>query len=206
MRKDDKGVRKAVKRLIIVFAFILAFCILFSACEEAASSPSVSKTATPALTPKPTPTVTPEPTNEEEIYKNYIDEVHAYLQEYYSWEIEEANKYSVKVDDTRYYLDTSMFLDVYPLEFPLYRLKDGDPWPEYLGTTGFAFQVFNGYIYIKSDPFQEDWPDGTLTRVVNLKDLSITQAGRDIDIFIPKEGNKVFYTRSAITSLLLTLR
>ena len=83
-------------------------------------------------------------------------------------------------------------MDAYP-EYPLYRFKDGAS-PEYLGTTGFAFQVFGHYIYVKSDMHKLDWPDGTMTRVVNLKDLSVTTIGQHIYIFIPKQGSKVYYT------------
>lgn len=186
-----------MKRLFVVLVFVLVFCSLFSACEKikVMPAPSVSSSGTPALTPKPTPAATLAPTSEDEEFDyEDIDKIHEYLLEYYADQIEEAEKYRITVGDTEYYFDTSTFLDMYyPVEFPLYRLKDGD-FPEYLGTTGFAFQVFGDYIYVQSDPLQEDWPDSTLTRVINLKDLSVTPAGRDMYIFTPKEGNKVYYT------------
>lgn len=188
-----------MKKLFALLAFILTVCPVLSACGEVkfpTASPDALNTSA-ATTPSPTvtPVVTPEPSDEgDEVEDEDLEKIHADLQKYYSWEIEEAKKYRVKVGDTEYYFETSIFLETYPCnEFPLYKLKDGS-WPEYLGTTGFAFQVFNGYIYIQSDMLQEDWPDGTMTRVVNLKDLSVTPLGRNKSIFIPKQGSNVYYT------------
>jgi hypothetical protein len=116
------------------------------------------------------------------------------MKDLYSYVIEEADKCCVNVDGTEYFLDTDKLveMDIVP-EFPLYRIRSGDS-PEYLGTTGFAFQVFGDYIYIQSDPLQEDYPDGTLTRVVNLSDLSVTPFDRNVSIFTPRQWSSVYYT------------
>lgn len=194
-----------MKRLFVILTFVLASCLLLSACGEVQTS-AATPTAATTETHAPTAAVTAEPTGEDSDELDYddLDKIHADLKEYYSGYIEEADKCRVKVGDTEYYLDTSKVLemDVCP-EFPLYMLKDGDL-PEYLGTTGFAFQVFGGYIYVQSDPLQEDWPDGVYTRVVDLNDFSVTAIGRNIHITVPKQGSKVYYTKDADCSIFIT--
>ncbi len=154
-----------MKRFIPVL-FLVAACCFLTSCEISpvpAVSPVVSdNTAAPSLTPSPSPT------NKEEFDYDDLENPRNVIKGYYSYAIEEADKYRTKVGDTEYYLDTGKLveMDVDP-EFPLYRFKE-EAWPEYLGTTGFAFQVFGNYIYVQSDSLQEDYPNGTLTRVVNL--------------------------------------
>lgn len=109
------------------------------------------------------------------------------------YHIQQAEKYRVTIDDVEYYFDTDDYIFDLNLEFPLFK-QEKDKWPEYLGTTGFAFQVNGDYIYVQSDVLQEDWPDGTLTRVVNLVDVTIRPVKRNIRIFIPEEEDRVYYT------------
>lgn len=149
-------------------------------------APILVSNATPSSGIEPTPK--PIEQNSAEKYDNDTD---FSFVEYY---IEDAENCRTVVDGAEYYFDTNyyIFQDYFP-EFPLFK-RNKDGWAEYMGTTGFSFQVNGDYIYIKSDVLQEDWPDGTLTRVVNLIDGSIYPAGRNIDIFVPSEGDRVYLT------------
>lgn len=182
-----------MKKFIPVLFLVVACCFL-TACEidkAPAVSPVISyNTAAPSLTPSSSPI------HKEEYDYEDIENLRSVIKSYYSYAIEEADKYRTKVGDTEYYLDTDKLveMDVDP-EFPLYRVKEA-AWPEYLGTTGFAFQVFGDYIYVQSDSLQEDIPNGTLTRVVNLNDLSVTPFDRNVNLFVPEQGSNIFYTYS----------
>lgn len=122
--------------------------------------------------------------------------------EYMAEEIAAAEACRVQTKDAEYYLDTSKYmLYDYNMEFPLYSRQNDSNECDYLGTTGYSFQLCGSYIYIKSDIYWEDYPVGEITRIVNLKTRSITPFGYNVDIFIPDDGDSVYYTIDAEGSI-----
>lgn len=183
--------------MIIVLCLLLGGCGFSALQQNAPAPPSASADITPSPSPSPSPT-----DSEDDDSDIVIDPywVYSELANYYKDQITAADAFKVTIGDTVYYFDTGKFVQMdYGIEFPLYR-KVGDKDPEYLGTTGYEFHVNGQYIYVKSDMEDDESPVMEMTRVIDLSDLSITSAGRDIDIFIPGSGNRVYYTKEVANS------
>jgi len=194
----------------IACCLLAALVLTLSACavvpEDALPTPTPSiaaaaaQTAPPSVAPAtPTPAAPsmPAPTATED---NSVWENDSYYQE----QVAIAEACRVQTEDAEYYLDTSIPVAIYApgdYEFPLYRKNLKTGWADYLGTTGFAFQLCGNYIYIESDMLQEDLPNGTLTRVVNLETGVITPIKRNMNIVVPESGDFVYYTISGISSI-----
>jgi len=171
----------------LTYCFLSVLVLMLCACTP--QTPSVTPTptlpqapsATPAPTASPIPVPTPEPISSEE----------AFLAE----QIAIADACRVQTEDAEYYLDTSQYiLFDHNVEFPLYRRFIDSSISEYMGTTGYAFQLCDPYIYIKSDVFTDTHPQGELTRVVDLSTGDIRPCNWNMEIFIPDEGDLVYYT------------
>ncbi len=182
-----------MKRLIMLV--LAAAVVMMGACTEinGAQTPEASESAGTA--PKPTAaaeeTATDAPPTEEP-------------DDFLASQIEAAEKCRVSTQDAEYYFDTDIPIGIYndiEPEFPLYRMDKHTDQVEYMGTTGFSFQLCDRFIYIKSDMLQEDWPVGEMTRVVNMDTGVITPLGRNIDIFIPEDGGYVYYTMDGVSAV-----
>lgn len=167
----------------VTFLFILAVMLL-AGCDS-----RIQVSASPSVDVVSKPTYTKAPLNELQSTEAPEEKTEPALDEFQTDQIEAAKGYRATIDGSEYYFDTNTFLfGDYFMDFPLYK-----DW-EYMGTTGFAFQENKGYLYVESAISQEDWPDGRMTRSVNTADGTIRMIGRNIDIFIPDEGENVYYT------------
>ena len=174
-----------------VWFLLLAGCLLLSACTAPQSIP----TSTPIQTPHAISAATPTNTPSQSTATQEDDPFSWVSEEYNAEQIAAAEACRVQTEDAEYYFDTSVYMFFWDnLEFPLYRKDNETGWAEYMGTTGFAFQLCGQYIYIQSDVLQEDYPVGEMTRVVDIESGTITPFGRNIDIFVPSDGGFVYYT------------
>lgn len=182
-----------MKRLI---CFLLAaLFLLLSACAAPQSIPPPTPIQTPETIITPAPVSTPELETDSPQDDDYLC---------YDLDaaIATADACRVQTDHSEYYLDTSQYMAFeFNAEFPLYRKDDDQGWAEYMGTTGYSFQLAGSYIYIKSESVSPEYADGAITRIIDLEDGTITPLDRNLTIYIPKEGQFVYYTNVVDSSI-----
>ncbi len=179
----------------LAYCFLAALALMLCACsaEDAALSASAPATVSPAQTmpPAATPAAEPTPTAEESQRDAYFQEQAA---------IAEACR--IQTEDAEYFFDTSQyFIFSNNIEFPLYRSFIDSNVSEYLGTTGYYFQLCDPYIYIKSNNYTDEEPQGEITRVVDLTTGDVLPCNWNMDIYIPNEGELVYYTIDSESSI-----
>lgn len=184
-----------------VWFLLLAGCLLLSACTALQSIPQ-TPTPTPIHTPNAISSATPADTPSQPTASRENDPFSWVSEEYIADQIAAAEACCKQTETAEYYFDTSAYMIFWDnVEFPLYKKDIETGGVYYLGTTGYEFQLFGSYIYIKSDIYMEDYPQGEVTRVIDLETGVITPFGRNVNIFIPSEDDTVYFTYDMVGSI-----